>query len=167
MNHETSPSARMRLLGIFAHPDDETFCAGGTLAKYVAAGAEAMVVSATKGQAGQIRDARAATRRTLGEVRARELQLACQQLGVQHAQCLDYMDGTLRDGDHHRLLADVVRIIREFRPSVVITFEQDGAYGHPDHVTIAEITTRACALAGRVDYAGDNSKGDLVPHRPD
>ncbi|MGH2670056.1 MAG: PIG-L deacetylase family protein, partial [bacterium] len=53
-----------RLLGVFAHPDDEVFCAGGTLAKYVAQGAEAMVVSATKGEAGQIRDAKAATRQT-------------------------------------------------------------------------------------------------------
>ena len=58
-----------RLLGVFAHPDDETFCAGGTFAGYAARGAEVMVISATRGQAGQIRDAAVGTRRTIGAVR--------------------------------------------------------------------------------------------------
>jgi LmbE family N-acetylglucosaminyl deacetylase len=79
----------LRLLGIFAHPDDESFCIGGTLAKYIASGAEAMVISFTRGEAGQIRNAAVATRRTLGERPARELELACQTLGVQHVRCLD------------------------------------------------------------------------------
>ena len=79
----------LRLLGVYAHADDETCCAGGTLAKYVAAGAEVMVVSMTQGEAGQIRDAHAATRRTLGMVRAEELRRACQELGVQHVRCLN------------------------------------------------------------------------------
>ena len=86
-----------RILGVFAHPDDESFCAGGTFAKYAQAGAEIMVVSATRGDAGQIRDGRAATRRTLGQVREHELELACKQLGIQHAVCLDYGDGKLKD----------------------------------------------------------------------
>lgn len=62
-----------RLLGVFAHPDDEVFCAGGAMARHVAEGGEAMVVSATRGEAGQVRDAAVATRRTLGQVREREL----------------------------------------------------------------------------------------------
>src|SRR5690242_17464287 len=86
-----------RILGVFAHPDDESFCAGGTFAKYAAAGAEIMVVSATRGDAGQIRDARAATRRTLGQAREQELHMACAQLGIQHVICFDYGDGTLKD----------------------------------------------------------------------
>jgi LmbE family N-acetylglucosaminyl deacetylase len=73
----------MRLLGLYAHPDDETFCTGGTFARYVEQGAEVMVVSATRGEAGQIRDAGIATRRTIGQVRERELRLACTRLGVQ------------------------------------------------------------------------------------
>lgn len=137
-----------RLLCVFAHPDDEVFCAGGSIARYSAQGYEVMVVSATKGDAGQIRDANIATRRTLGEVRARELQQSCQHLGVKQAVCLDYGDGTLKDLDLEVLVADVVRIIREFRPDVVITFGPDGAYGHPDHVAIGKATTIACTLAG-------------------
>ncbi len=137
-----------RLLCVFAHPDDEVFCAGGSIARYSAQGCEVMVVSATKGDAGQIRDANIATRRTLGSVRAGELQLSCQHLGAQQAICLDYGDGTLKNLDLQVLVADVVRIIREFRPEVVITFGPDGAYGHPDHIAIGEATTLACALAG-------------------
>lgn len=66
-----------RLLAVFAHPDDEVFCAGGTLARWAAEGGETMVFSATRGEAGQIQDGQAATRRTLGEVRERELRTAC------------------------------------------------------------------------------------------
>src|SRR5919109_1556734 len=90
MQNRMKRHKRPRILGVFAHPDDETFCAGGTLAKYAADGAEIMIVSATRGDAGQIRDARAATRRTLGQVREHELRLACERLGVRHAVCLDY-----------------------------------------------------------------------------
>src|SRR5215468_4864840 len=122
MSELSSNAQHLRILGVYAHPDDEVFCAGGTLAKYVAAGAEAMVVSATRGDAGQIRDARAATRRTLGQARERELHLACERLGVQYARCLDYGDGTLKDVNQEVLTRDVAEIIRSYRPDVVLTF---------------------------------------------
>src|SRR5256712_267439 len=147
-----------RILGVFAHPDDEVFCAGGTLAKYVSHGSEAMVVSATRGQSGQIRDAGAATRRTLGQVRERELQQACSILGVQHALCLDYPDGELAGVDRVALSEDVYRIARDFRPDVVITFGPEGAYGHPDHIAISEATTEAFRRA-RVDGPAEGPRG--------
>ena len=134
----------MRLLGLFAHPDDETFCCGGTLARYVAEGAEAMVVSFTSGQAGQIRDATAATRQSLPGVRRRELEEACHRLGVQKVRCLDYVDGTLQDADHAELLAQATTLLEDFRPDVVVTFGNDGASGHPDHVTVGAVVTEAC-----------------------
>jgi len=137
-----------RILGVFAHPDDEVFVAGGTLAKYTARGAEAMVLSATRGQAGQIRDASAATRHILGAVREQELRRACAILGVQRVGCLDYLDGALRESDFEALVGAVSEAIRDFRPDVVITFGEDGAYGHPDHVTISAATTRAFEGAG-------------------
>src|SRR3954468_13850490 len=105
----------LRILGLFAHPDDEVFCAGGTFARYVAGGAEAMVVSFTRGEAGQIRDAAVATRRTLGEKRAREFELACHALGVQHVRCLDYGDGKLTGIPQTELVSRAVGLIREFR----------------------------------------------------
>ena len=136
-----------RLLGVFAHPDDETFCAGGTLARYAHEGCESMVVSATRGEAGQIRDATQAIRRTLGEVRERELQAACTALGVDHVKCLDYRDGTLIEADGDELRGVVLDLLAEFSPDVVITFGDDGAYGHPDHITISHATTDAFSRA--------------------
>src|ERR1700709_332455 len=104
----TSPSTAgrrpLRILGVFAHPDDETLCAGGTLAKYADAGAEVYVVSLTKGEAGQIRDAGAATRATLRGVREKEFHAAGNALGVTETRCLDYPDGGLPGVDSRILL---------------------------------------------------------------
>ena len=137
-------SRHPRLLGVFAHPDDEVFCAGGILAQWAAAGCETMVISATRGEAGQIEDAHAATRRTLGAVRERELRAACTRLGVRRVACLDYRDGALREVDAATLARDVASCIRSFGPEVVITFGPDGGYGHPDHIAISAATSRAC-----------------------
>lgn len=142
------PGGRPRLLGVFAHPDDETFCAGGTFARYAERGADIMVVSATRGQAGEIRDAAAGNRRTIAAVRENELRLACERLGVATVRCLDHIDGTLADARFPALVEEVAEIICEFRPDVVITFGPDGGYGHPDHVTISAVTTAACQRAG-------------------
>ena len=105
-----------------------------------------MVVSATRGEAGQIRDARAATRRMLGKARVQELERSCTALGVQHTLCLDFGDGTLRD--------------------VVITFGPDGAYGHPDHIAIGEITTQAFTLAGEAENFPEQIASGLKPYSP-
>ena len=141
------PGGRCRLLGVFAHPDDETFCAGGTFARYAEQGAEIMVVSATRGQAGQIRDAAAGTRRTIAAVREAELRLACERLGITKVRCLDHVDGALADAGFPALVDEIAEVICEFRPDVVITFGPDGGYGHPDHATISAVTTAACQRA--------------------
>lgn len=156
----------LRLLGVYAHPDDETFCMGGTLAKYAASGAEIMVVSATQGEAGQIRDAHAATRRTLGQVRANEMQQACRHLGVQHVVCLDYGDGQLSHLDPHVLVAKITEIMRVFRPDIVLTFGNDGVYGHPDHIAIGAVTDTAFGLAGDVDAFPEHRASGIRPHAP-
>ena len=163
----TTTTCPPRILGVFAHPDDESFCAGGTLAKYAAVGAEIMIVSATRGDAGQIQDVRAATRRTLGQVRERELRLACTRLGIRHAVCLDYGDGTLKDVEPEALTRDIARIVREFRPDTVITFGPDGAYGHPDHIAIGAATTAACSVAGDAAAFPDQIDAGLLPHAPE
>ena len=138
------PGGRYRLLGIFAHPDDETFCAGGTFAHYAEQGAEIMVVSATRGQAGQIRDASVGSRRTIGAVREAELRLACGRLGITNVRCLDHVDGTLGGADFTALVDELTEVIGEFQPDSVITFGPDGGYCHPDHVTISAVVTAAC-----------------------
>jgi LmbE family N-acetylglucosaminyl deacetylase len=167
MNTETSATLNPpRLLCVFAHPDDEVFCAGGTIAKYVASQAEVMVVSATRGDAGQIRDAKLATRRTLGKVRESELYESCRRLGAQHAVCLDYGDGTLKDIDLTILVERVTRIIREFKPDIVITFGPDGGYGHPDHIAISAVTSAACMVAGDASQFPMQVDSGLAAHEP-
>jgi LmbE family N-acetylglucosaminyl deacetylase len=156
----------LKLLGVYAHPDDETFCAGGTLAKYVAGGAEAMVFSATRGEAGQIRDPHAATRQTLGEMRCLELQRACQELGVQGVICRDHGDGKLKDIEQHLLVEEVVKLIRTFRPDVVLTFGDDGAYGHPDHIAIGAATDEAFFLSGDPKQFPQQIADGLSPYAP-
>lgn len=158
-------SAPPRILGVFAHPDDEVFVAGGTLTKYAAAGAEIMVVSATRGQAGQIRDATIATRRTLGAVREQELHLSCQTLGVRHAICWDYGDGALDQLDQQVLVGDIVRVIRAFRPDIVLAFGPDGGYGHPDHIVTSLAATEAVRRAGDPDAFTEQIAAGLSPHQ--
>ena len=165
MNH-FSAEQMPRILGVFAHPDDETFCAGGTFAKYIAGGAQVMVVAATRGEAGQIRSPHVATRRTLGAVREQELRLACQQLGVQQPVCLEYRDGTLKDVDQEALISQVAELIRIFRPDVVITFGPDGGYGHPDHIAISAAATAACSRSGEATQFPEQIAAGLQPHRP-
>ena len=145
---EIGPSSARRLLGVFAHPDDEVFCAAGTMAWAAEAGAEVMIVSATRGEQGQIRDPTAATRRTLGAVREGELSAAAAELGVQRVQVLAYPDGGLQ---HHRssLGPAIAEIMRQFDPDTVITFGADGGYGHPDHVAISELTSEAFRALAR------------------
>jgi LmbE family N-acetylglucosaminyl deacetylase len=147
--HSITTERPSRLLCVIAHPDDEVFCAGETLARWVAAGGEAMVFSATRGEAGQIQDAHAATRQTLGAVREQELRDACALLGVQRVECLDYGDGRLSEVGELRLAREVAARIRDFAPDVVITFGHDGGYGHPDHIAISRATTLACQLIAR------------------
>lgn len=150
---------RKRILAIFAHPDDEAFGVGGTLARCAAEGHAVELVSATRGEAGEISDDRLATAERLGEVREQELRCAAKALGIQAVHFLDYcdsgMDGTdlnrsplsFVNADAHQVQSKLVEIMRQFRPEVVITFEPNGGYGHPDHIAIHQHTVKAVDLA--------------------
>lgn len=162
----TATASSPRILGLFAHPDDEVFVAGGTLAKYAAEGAEIMIISATRGQAGQIRDSRIATRRTLGAVREQELHLSSERLGVQHALCWDYGDGTLQGLDREPLIRDAVAAIRAFRPDIVFSFGPDGGYGHPDHIVMCEVAAEAVRRSGDPAQFPEQLAAGLAPHEP-
>ena len=146
--------AAKRLMGAFAHPDDEGTMSGAFL-KYGRAGAETGLICATRGEVGEIADPALATPETLAEVREGELRAAIEVLGVQHLWFLDYRDsgmaGTPENSDPRAFAqarpADVVgklvKIIRDFRPQVLVTFDETGGYGHPDHITIYRFATSA------------------------
>ena len=138
-----------KVVGVFAHPDDEVFCGGGTLARWSAEGATATVVCATRGEAGQIRDAGVAVRRTLGAVREQELRSSCERLGVSDVRMLDHADGHLADVPLEHLADEVESILAEVEPDTVITFGEDGAYGHPDHIAIGNAAALAAERMAR------------------
>jgi LmbE family N-acetylglucosaminyl deacetylase len=154
------------VLAVFAHPDDETICSG-TLVLNARRGGRSVVLCATRGEVGEIRDPTLATPETLGQVRERELQEACAILGIDPPRFLDYRDsgmaGTpenahpaaLVNADRAHVLRQLVAAIRELRPEVVITFEPGGLYGHPDHIAISQFTTEAFTRAGQADQFPD------------
>jgi LmbE family N-acetylglucosaminyl deacetylase len=146
--HDTpvgTPGRRpQRILGIFAHPDDETICAGGTFARYASTGADVRVVSLTRGGAGQIRDASVATRATLAAVREKEMEAAGRELGLTWVGCLDHPDGGLADIDADVLTRLALDLVRETAADVVVTFGPDGFTGHPDHIAVGAAVTAAC-----------------------
>lgn len=158
-------SNRQRILAIYAHPDDECYCSGGTLARYSAAGAETIVISATKGQAGQINNTHIATRATLGKIREQELYNSCKQLNVSHVECWDYLDGALKEANWQQLIGDVVYALRKFRPHIVLTFGADGAYGHPDHIAIGMATTEAFQCSGDAKAYPEHDQEPYQPER--
>jgi N-acetylglucosamine malate deacetylase 2 len=124
---------------ILAHPDDESFAAGGTLAKYAADGVRVALVMATRGEAGiPGRGAEQAA-----AIREAELRQACTQLGVQELFFLGYEDGHLRDEDEEQAVDRLVAILGRQQPGVVLTFGPDGVSGHPDHITVSRWATMA------------------------
>lgn len=137
-----------RLLGLFAHPDDEVFCAGGLFSEMSQRGADIQLVSYTTGDAGQIRDASIATRATLGEVRRRELRAAAAEIGVNDVVIHDLGDGTLTGRPDRELMAIATEAIENQRPDIIASFGPDGGYGHPDHIRVSNIATRAGSGAG-------------------
>ena len=129
------------LLAVFAHPDDESLACGGLLAWCAHLGARVSVCCATAGELGP-------GPADIRSVRLQELRNAAQILGVTDLVLLDHEDGMLPWTEAERLEADIRRTIGRLRPDVVITFGEDGLYGHPDHIAIHERTTAAVAALG-------------------
>jgi N-acetyl-1-D-myo-inositol-2-amino-2-deoxy-alpha-D-glucopyranoside deacetylase len=132
-----------RVLAIFAHPDDESFLAGGTLAACAKAGREVILLCLTRGEQGPIASPRIARRATLGTVRAAELEAAGRALGAAVVECLDYPDGGLAGVAPALIQARLVGLIRDWRPAAIITFGPEGFYWHPDHIAVHDFTMAA------------------------
>ncbi|MGQ9489195.1 MAG: PIG-L deacetylase family protein [Anaerolineae bacterium] len=134
------------ILAVFAHPDDE-IGVGSTLAYYSDAGVHTVLVCATRGEAATIFCEDCATRETLAQVRTRELECACQHLGIRELHWLDWPDGGIKDLPRDAAVRRVVRLIREIRPHVILTHPENGLYPHPDHLAVWEIVREAFDVA--------------------
>lgn len=153
----------LKLLCIFAHPDDESMGMGGTLAKYAAAGVETYLVCATRGERGWFGPEDQDPGLTaMGEMRTKELQAAVNALGMKEAHFLDYIDGDLDRADPAEAIGRIVSHIRAIQPQVIVTFPPDGNYGHPDHIAIGQFTQAAIVCAADASY--EDARG-LSPHR--
>jgi LmbE family N-acetylglucosaminyl deacetylase len=132
-----------RVACVFAHPDDDTYGAGGSLALHAEEDLELTVVLATSGDAGRIADPSLATREDLGRVREAEDRASWRALGLEpDHRFLRHPDGLLREV-HDRLLPEVRAVLRETAPELVVTFGPDGITGHEDHVAIGAVATEA------------------------
>ncbi len=147
--------SHLRLLAAFAHPDDEGFGSGGTLAMLVDRGARVTLVCGTNGDVGEISDPALATPETLARVRQQELKDAMAVTGVADIRFLNYRDSgmagtednehpnSLHQADPSTVVAVLADIIQETRPDIVITHDPSGGYGHPDHRAMCRHTTEA------------------------
>ena len=127
-----------RMLAILAHPDDESFAIGGTLAKYAHQDVQVILLCATRGEAGipGVKPEEA------GAIRERELRTAAQRLGIE-LYFLGYRDGELAHTKPEKLLETIAVWIELVQPQIILTFGPDGVSRHPDHVTISHMVTRA------------------------
>ncbi len=132
-----------RILVVAAHPDDESFWCGGTIAKYTDEGWQVDLICATRGEAGLTGPKTNLAREKVGEVRQKELEAAGTVLGIHSVTFLDYKDGTLGE----RTPGDVEDVVHkkmlEIIPDVVITADTTGITNHPDHVKLSFATTYA------------------------
>ncbi|MGH4034624.1 N-acetyl-1-D-myo-inositol-2-amino-2-deoxy-alpha-D-glucopyranoside deacetylase [Actinomycetota bacterium Odt1-20B] len=171
----TEPPAR-RLLLVHAHPDDESINNGATMAKYVAEGARVTLVTCTLGEEGEVIPPElahlAADREdALGAQRIGELSAAMKELGVADHRFLggtgryrdsgmmgaeqNHRDGSFWSADLDEAAASLVEVIREVRPQVLVTYDPDGGYGHPDHIQAHRVAMRAAELAGESAFRAD------------
>jgi LmbE family N-acetylglucosaminyl deacetylase len=172
---ETTQSKHRTLLAVLAHPDDETFGMGGTLALYARRGVSVHLVCATRGEVGEVEPHYLEGYGSIGELREDELRCAAGKLGLDGVHFLDYRDSGMLgspENDHPQALAatpvdevaaKVTAYIRRLRPQVVLTFDPIGGYRHPDHVAIHEATVRAFYAAADADAY----PGEYPPFQPD
>lgn len=169
MASATSP---LRLIAVHAHPDDESSKGAASMSRYVSEGVEALVVTCTGGERGDVLNERAAAeveQHGIQAVREREMARAVQILGVQHAW-LGYEDSGLPEPDPEtgitpalppgcfadlpldEVTPSLVAHIRAFRPQVLTTYDEHGGYPHPDHIRTHEISMAAVSAAADAEY---------------
>lgn len=164
------------MLSVLAHPDDESFGMGGTLALYAEQGVEVYLVCATRGEVGEVDAEFKQKIKSPSCLRTQELRCAAQVLGLHELHFLNYRDSGMpgSEANHHpRALAaqpveqvakEVAHLIRKIQPNVVLTFDPIGGYRHPDHIAIQQATVMAFNLAGDAEY--HDTEG-LQPFKPE
>jgi LmbE family N-acetylglucosaminyl deacetylase len=163
MGDQGTNAAPLTLLVVHAHPDDECLGTGGLLARYSAEGINTVLVTATRGEEGEMHDpdrTEEEARPRMAEIRDEELRRAVAILGVKHLELLGYRDSGMigtpankhpdnfHNANFDEAVGRLVAIIRRHRPQVLVTYNEDGGYGHPDHLQCHKTTVAAFDAAG-------------------
>lgn len=135
----------MKVIFSFAHPDDETFSSGGTIAKLARAGHTVQLICATRGEAGEVGEPPVCKKSEIAKVRSKELENAAKILGISQIYFLGLIDGTLHKILQSKIEKPVLEILQKEKPDVVITFNKNGGSNHPDHKAIGKATTKVFA----------------------
>lgn len=147
------------IMGIWAHPDDETYMSGGLMAMAVQNGQSVVCVTATRGEAG-IYDPLRWPAENIGATRAVELTEALQILGIKHHHWLHYKDGACGNVTDDEAVAQIWPLIQKYRPDTIVTFPPNGLTGHGDHKAVSRwsrvITERSEDKSIRVLYGVDS-----------
>ncbi len=153
----------LTLMIVHAHPDDECIGTGGIFARYSAEGVRTVLVTCTLGEEGEIVVPEWDTPENharLAEIREQELLRAVKHLGIQHLELLPYRDSGMmgRPSNQHpecfaqadldEATGRLVRLVRQYRPHILISYNEEGGYGHPDHINAHRITVAAFDAAG-------------------
>lgn len=128
----------MTVLGIFAHPDDESFFTGGTLAVFAKENNNVYTICVTNGEKGENSSNK---KGGLAEIRRGELLESAQILGVKKVYFLNYDDGSLSNNLYHEIAEKIKSIVDELKPEILLTFEPRGISGHIDHMAVSMITS--------------------------
>jgi N-acetylglucosamine malate deacetylase 2 len=133
----------MKVLLVYAHPDDESFSCSGTLIKLAQKGAQISLITATYGQQGLTGPYKVKTLDEVGEIRKKELEQAAKIIGIQKIHYFGMMDGTLYKYRITTLAKKVLPVMKDENPDIVITFEKKGGSNHPDHIRMSYAATHA------------------------
>ena len=156
--------SKQTILAVLAHPDDESFGMGGTLAYYARKGYDVYLVCATRGEAGMMDPKHLGNFKTTAEKREAELRCAAQTLGLKEVFFLGYRDSGMpgsEDNEHpnaqinhpvEEVAGEVVKYIRDLKPDIVLTFDPIGGYRHPDHIHVQKATTLAFEKADDASF---------------
>ena len=158
---------KLSLMAVLAHPDDETFGMGGTLAKYANQDIDVYLICATHGEVGEMDAEFLEGFESPAQRREYELRCAAKNLGIKEVIFLNYRDSgmagsennshpdSLFAADLNKVAEEVVQYIRKIQPTIVLTFDPIGGYRHPDHIKIHEATVKAFQLASDARYTDD------------
>ena len=132
----------MKLLAIFAHPDDESYGPAGTLAWATRNGHEVSLLTLTHGESGSLGISKFLSANELAKHREQELRCAANKLGIRKVMIQNLPDKHLKDLEEQIGINIITREIKKFQPDILVTFHENGISGHPDHQTVAQWTLK-------------------------